>query len=401
MQDNRKLLPEGSQPWDVILPFVGRVLIWLLLFLVLYLLRSFFTLIFLTFVFAYIQETIVNKSQSLVASRTTRVVAVASCLLGCLILIGLVLVPRVKEEAEIFATRLPSYIQALDKEIYALRERHPTLEQILPAPENSWDHIFDVGGKDFDLSNSPSALLAQQLISAGDDGGTKSALDFKTVVTFLGSIGSGAVAVGSAFLLALLFSFLIVFDLPRLSQTARQLEFSRLSFFYREASGTIVHFCRVLGKALEAQLVISLINTVLTAIGLIALGLVEKVTFLSLIVFLCGFIPVAGVFISSIPIGLVALQEGGGVLVAFALTLIVAVHLVEAYILNPRIYGKHLKINPVVVLIILTIAGKLFHAWGLILGVPICTYVFGHAIWADGDAHAPTASGEEPIQDQI
>jgi len=322
-------------------------------------------------------------------------------LLGCLILIGVVLVPRVKEEAQVFATRLPSYIQALDKEIFALRERHPSLEQLLPAPENNWDEIFGMGQRDFDLSNSPSALLAQQLIGPGDDESTKSKLDFKIAVTFLGSIGSGAVAVGSAFLLALLFSFLIVFDLPRLSQHARQLEFSRLSFFYREASGTIVNFCRVLGKALEAQLVISLFNTVLTAVGLIALGLAEKVTFLSLIVFLCGFIPVAGVFISSIPIGLVALQEGGVALVAFALMLIIAVHLVEAYILNPRIYGKHLKMNPVIVLIILTIAGKLFHAWGLILGVPICTYVFGHAIWPDVDTDSQRANVGEPSHEQI
>jgi predicted PurR-regulated permease PerM len=29
---------------------------------------------------------------------------------------------------------------------------------------------------------------------------------------------------------------------------------------------------------------------------------------------------------------------------------------------------------------ILTIGGKLFHVWGFILGVPVFTYIFGHAI---------------------
>jgi predicted PurR-regulated permease PerM len=39
-----------------------------------------------------------------------------------------------------------------------------------------------------------------------------------------------------------------------------------------------------------------------------------------------------------------------------------------------------MRINPVIVLIILTVGGKLFQLWGLILGVPVCTYIFGHAI---------------------
>jgi predicted PurR-regulated permease PerM len=36
-----------------------------------------------------------------------------------------------------------------------------------------------------------------------------------------------------------------------------------------------------------------------------------------------------------------------------------------------------MRINPVIVLFILTIGAKLFHIWGLVLGVPICTYIFG------------------------
>jgi predicted PurR-regulated permease PerM len=63
-----------------------------------------------------------------------------------------------------------------------------------------------------------------------------------------------------------------------------------------------------------------------------------------------------------------------------AIVMIIVIHLIESYILNPRIYGTYMRINPVIVLIILTIGGKLFHIWGLILGVPVCTYIFGYAI---------------------
>ena len=62
------------------------------------------------------------------------------------------------------------------------------------------------------------------------------------------------------------------------------------------------------------------------------------------------------------------------------LGMIIFIHLVEGYILNPLIYGARLRVNPVIVLIILTVGGKLFNIWGLILGLPVCIYLFGHAI---------------------
>ena len=81
-----------------------------------------------------------------------------------------------------------------------------------------------------------------------------------------------------------------------------------------------------------------------------------------------------------LPICLLVLQVSGASMMLFAILLITVIHLIEAYILNPRVYGHHLRMNPVVVLIILTLGGKLFHVWGLILGVPVCNYLFSHAI---------------------
>ncbi|MBU2005947.1 MAG: AI-2E family transporter, partial [Gammaproteobacteria bacterium] len=101
---------------------------------------------------------------------------------------------------------------------------------------------------------------------------------------------------------------------------------------------------------------------------------------------LCSFIPVAGVFISSVPICLIALNTGGAKLVMFAVGMITFIHMVEGYVLNPLIYGARLRLNPVIVLIILTVGGKLFHIWGLVLGLPVCTYLFSYAIrYRQGD----------------
>ena len=73
-------------------------------------------------------------------------------------------------------------------------------------------------------------------------------------------------------------------------------------------------------------------------------------------------------------------RSGGLQTMFLAILLITGIHIFEAYFLNPSIYGTRMRINPVIVLIVLTISGKLFHFWGLILGVPVFTYLYGHAI---------------------
>lgn len=219
--------------------------------------------------------------------------------------------------------------------------------------------------------------IVQEIIGFGTD---TSGTNLTQLFDRAQDIGKGLVAIASAFLLALLFSFLIVFDLPNLTEHVRSLERTRLKFIYVEVADGIYNFSRVLGQALEAQFFIALVNSLLTAIGIVIIGLGSHVAFLSMIVFLCSFIPVVGVFVSSVPICLIALQLMGLKTMIFAIIMITVIHLVEGYILNPRIYGSRMRINPVIVLFILTIAGKLFHIWGLVLGVPVFSYISGHAI---------------------
>jgi len=56
--------------------------------------------------------------------------------------------------------------------------------------------------------------------------------------------------------------------------------------------------------------------------------------------------------------------------------MIAAIHLLETYVLNPRIVSSVMKINPVMTLIILYIAHSLVGMWGVLLGVPISVYFY-------------------------
>jgi predicted PurR-regulated permease PerM len=347
-------------------------MVWGGVFGVVFILRSFFLLLFLTFVFGYVQNRGVNHLQNLIPHRATRVVLVTTLFLGVLVAVGVFLVPRAKEQTVLFVTQLPQYVQRLDQELGALGERYPLIANAIPELGTSGEHGASVMGK------SRVAALLQQVFNLAEhpDGQNK----VNQLLDLVRGVGGRIAAIASAFLLALLFSFLIVLDLPRLSASVRSLEKSRLDFVYREVAGSIRDFATVLGKSLEAQFAIAVLNSILTALGVSLLGLGSSMAFLTVIVFLCSFIPVLGVFISSVPICLIALQASGLTTMLLAIVMITVIHLIEGYVLNPRIYGSYMRINPVIVLFILTIGAKLFHIWGLVLGVPICTYIFGHVI---------------------
>jgi len=362
-------------------PIILRVLVWGALFGILYLLNSFFLLIFLTFVFSYIQANGVNRLESRIKNRLARAVLVMVALLAVILAIGAFIVPRVKEQAKLFADRYPVYLQTLDKSLQKLSVDYPMLSEVLVMPVDPTVPANDGPYTPSEVKRSPSANLIQQFFGLSETPAGQS--NVKHTLDMLRNIGSYLLALVSAFLLSLLFSFFIVLDLPDLTKSVKGLAHTKIRFIYLEVAKSIKEFGLVLGRALEAQLFIALLNTVMTVIGVYFMGLGDKVAFIAVIVFLCSFIPVAGVFISSLPICLVALQESGVGLMFVAVVMITVIHLVEAYILNPKIYGHHLRMNPIVVLIILTISGKMFHVWGLVLGVPICTYIFGHAIQYD------------------
>jgi predicted PurR-regulated permease PerM len=48
--------------------------------------------------------------------------------------------------------------------------------------------------------------------------------------------------------------------------------------------------------------------------------------------------------------------------------------------LNPLIYGRHLRLHPVVVLVVLVIAEHLIGPWGLLLGVPVTAFIYRYVI---------------------
>lgn len=374
------------------------VLMWIVFFTGLFLLRQFFALVFITFIFAFVMR---NVAKFLTANTRlpyrAAVVFPYLCALSVLVLLTITAVPRVAQQATEFSRKVqgdarnPGLLTTLAVEIKKTSIRYgfePMLAKYVrtaldlpPASQPGEAAIrpaaspvsHDLPAEEVDTDELTQVLkkLALALLPGMDHEGHQSSA-INLFDRFVGGVVSGTLQ----FLLAILLSFLIVLDYEAVGSELRKWRESQVGRFFHEAAGSVVEFSRVVGRAFQCQIAVALLNAAITCVGMAILG-IQPLLLLTTIVFLFGLIPVLGVFISSVPIILIAFNspDGGLKLALIALGMIVVVHLLEAYVFNPRIYAARFHLNPVIVLIILIVAHELFGVWGMLLGIPVTTYV--------------------------
>lgn len=174
--------------------------------------------------------------------------------------------------------------------------------------------------------------------------------------------------------------FVIVLSFFYLLQRSKVIEFaeklgdSKISWLYNEFKYFGQKFTSSFGKVIEVQLMIALFNTVFTTIGLWILGF-PYLFALTIMVFVLSLIPVAGVIISFIPIGIIGYQIGGLKMVLWAIIMILIIHALETYFLNPKLYAQKTKLPMFYTFIILIFSQYYMGIWGLIIGIPIFMFL--------------------------
>jgi len=125
---------------------------------------------------------------------------------------------------------------------------------------------------------------------------------------------------------------------------------------------------RGLSGVVRGQLLICLVNGILSAIGFWIFGL-KYWPILSVIAGVMSIIPIFGSILSSIPAVAIGLSQSTGT--AFAvLAWIVGIHQLEANFLNPKIIGDSAKIHPVLVVFSLLVGEHFFQIKGALFAVP-------------------------------
>ena len=139
-----------------------------------------------------------------------------------------------------------------------------------------------------------------------------------------------------------------------------------------EVSTRFRDFYRSFATVMGAQITISLINTILTGLFVIAVRL-PHAPLLIAITFLCGLVPIIGNLVSNTVIVFVALSLSLKLAIS-ALVFLVLIHKLE-YFLNSKIIGDRIR-NPVwLTLIALIIGERLMGIPGLILAPVVLNYL--------------------------
>ncbi|NLX23271.1 MAG: AI-2E family transporter [Phycisphaerae bacterium] len=367
-----------------------RAVMWIVFFAILFLLRDFFALVFLTFIFGFLMRKVARFAADTIKVPYWAAVSVPYLLaVGMLALIITIALPRVVDEGFKFSKRMPVLFHNLAEEVQKAAPRY-NMEQALAR---------------YVIAKQPSAALPTTSPTDESESASVDPIDThilaeklqRLLLGFLPSMGGetagespnlladvfrrliiGSVESTLDFLLAILLSFLIVLDYDRITHELHTWRESPVGRFFHEATASLVTFSGVVGSAFQCQMAVALLNASITCIGLFILG-IQPLVLLTTIVFLLGLIPVLGVFISSVPIILISFNDYSVNHTLLTVGMIVIVHLLEAYVFNPRIYAARFHLNPVMVLIILLVGEKLFGAWGMLLGIPVTHYVLNIA----------------------
>ena len=148
----------------------------------------------------------------------------------------------------------------------------------------------------------------------------------------------------------------------------------------RRMAATVSEVSDVIIAYVQGQIVTSVLYGAY-AFATLALFRVPAAVPLAVLAALCDVIPVIGVVVSTAPAVLLALTVSP-LTAAAVLALYILYHVIENYVLIPRIYGRRLRMSGLAVLIALVVGGTLQGILGAVLVLPlVAAYPIVERIW--------------------
>ena len=121
---------------------------------------------------------------------------------------------------------------------------------------------------------------------------------------------------------------------------------------------------------LSSQFLDAIVVGILTSIAMSLLG-VKYAILLGFMIGLFNLIPYIGAIIAVIIAGIITLFTGGLAQAIWMLIIVTILQQIDANIINPKIVGNSLKINPILVILAVTVGGAYFGILGMFLAVPV------------------------------
>jgi predicted PurR-regulated permease PerM len=311
---------------------VKRVVFVLLVFALLYSLRDMLNLLLLLFMVTFVMI----RLQSFITKQIRRVIPISPVVVTTVLYVALIIG---------LVYGLVNYVPKLINEIVDIVNN---VQKFLGSSQN--DQIAQVVADTLDK------------------------IEYKT---FLNSALTYAKTIGSwleIILLVILLSYFFQLERRKIVEFTEKFSNSTIGWLYLEFRYFGGKFIASFGKVLEVQLMIAVINTVLTIAGLWIMGF-PYLFALTIMVFMLSLVPVAGVVVSFIPIAIIGYQIGGNTTVIWVIVLVLVIHALETYFLNPRLYANKTNLPMFYSFFILILSEHYMGIWGLLIGIPIFMFM--------------------------
>jgi predicted PurR-regulated permease PerM len=175
------------------------------------------------------------------------------------------------------------------------------------------------------------------------------------------------------FIFALVINLLLYHRIDKIDAVFARKGTGLMSFLYRFVQVRIRVFYFYFKRVMGGQIIISAVNTGISTIAIVGLGLPRPFLLIS-IVFFAGLFPVVGNLISNTILTATAFVAIGWWGAAVCLGLLVGIHKLE-YFLNSRIIGEIVHLPMVITLTALVVAEVLLGIIGLMLAIPLVLFV--------------------------
>ncbi|MCM3765817.1 AI-2E family transporter [Neobacillus niacini] len=309
-----------------------RILIFVFVAIALYAMRSMINLILLTFIFTFLMDRLVQFIERKIPLNRRLLV-----LISYAVIVGLL------------SYALVMYLPMIVSEITQL------IRQLTAFYTSKHDNV---------VLNYIIGQINEEKISSYLEQG----------VTVLFRYATDISKISLQVLLGLLLSLFFLLEKPRLIEFTRKFRTSKVASIYVEIEFFAQKFVRTFGKVIEAQIIIAVVNCVLTTLALWLMDF-PQLGGLSIMIFVLGLIPVAGVIISLIPLTIIAYSIGGFIKVLYVGIAIAIIHAIEAYILNPNLMSSKTNLPVFYTFIVLIFSEHFFGVWGLIIGIPVFVFL--------------------------
>jgi predicted PurR-regulated permease PerM len=316
---------------------------------------------------AFLLNPLVGRLAELGVRRGLASLALLVPLLGLFLLLVLVLIPALFDQARTLIEQLPGAYRTVVEWIEPLLARLLQREEALLLPRDLYELL-------------PSAERLLRGVTSG-----------------LAQVGrglAGALQVGAFLLLTPILTYYILVDFNRLQATVRPY----MPPAWAERAGLLGHLLQEsVGAWLKGQLLVALIMGALTIVGFTLIGL-PYALLLGCLAAVLNLVPILGFWITFLVALITALFSPTPLpmLAKTAAVLLIAQGL-EQNLLSPKIVGRQLGVKPIILLLVMLGLSVFFGVLGVLLAAPVIGLARG--LWAILElqpAEAVTASdGDE------